>query len=159
MDLQNLLKSNGNFWIVIDLDGTLCDCSARAHLAQAKQWDEFHSGIPSDSVILSTAFFLALASRSANVLLCTGRNEAHRKATEEWLERNGIAQFVDEMIMRSDGDWSSDHELKIKMLDEFFDGREEALARVLVVLDDRDKVVEAWRNAGFKCWQVAVGNY
>jgi hypothetical protein len=30
---------------------------------------------------------------------------------------------------------------------------------VLVVLEDRDRVVRAWRDAGYECWQVQEGDF
>ena len=146
-------------WIVVDLDGTLCDCSHRVHWAQAKQWDEFHAGIPEDKPHDDVVTLVSLASRNYEVLICTGRNEAHRKATTEWLKRHGLAEVVTDILMRPDNDRSPDHELKLRLVYDFFGGRDNALNSVLLVLDDRDKVVEAWRDAGFKCWQVQQGSY
>ena len=148
-------------WIVLDLDGTICDCSHRVHWTQAKQWDEFHAGISEDKPHEEAMAFLdAMASdNNYNMLVATGRDERHRAATERWFRQEGIDKYFEALLMRPDGDRSPDHELKLKMVDEFFTSREEALRQVLLVLDDRDKVVEAWRNAGFRCWQVAVGNY
>lgn len=148
-------------WIVLDLDGTICDCSHRVHWAQAKQWDEFHAGIPDDKPYEDAMAFIDAISydNNYNMLVCTGRDEQHRAATERWFRQEGIDKYFEALLMRPDGDRSPDHELKLKLVDEYFGSREEALRQVLLVLDDRDKVVEAWRNAGFRCWQVAVGNY
>lgn len=147
-------------WVIIDLDGTLCDCSHRVHWAQAKQWDQFHSGIKEDKVNGAIAWLMKRASEAGNsIMICTGRNEAHRLATMEWLKANDLSSCIDTMLMRPDDSRLSDHELKVSMVDEFFGGREAALESVLVVLDDRDKVVQAWRDAGHKCWQVEVGSY
>ena len=33
------------------------------------------------------------------------------------------------------------------------------IEEVLVILEDRDRVVEEWRNLGFNCWQVRAGGY
>lgn len=148
-------------WIVMDLDGTICDCSHRVHWAQAKQWDEFHAGIPEDKPNEDVMCFLDAMSDSCNfnMIVCTGRDERHRAATQRWFTQEGIDKYFEALLMRPDGDRSSDHELKLKLVDQYFGSREEALNQVLLVLDDRDKVVEAWRDAGFRCWQVAVGNY
>lgn len=146
-------------WIIVDLDGTLCDCAHRVHWAQAKQWDEFHAGIPEDEPHEDVCTFLDWARHTHEVLLCTGRDERHRTATEKWLHDQGLDHYITHLLMRPNKDFSPDHELKTRLVDEFFGSREKALASVLVVLDDRDKVVTAWRDAGFKCWQVAAGNY
>jgi hypothetical protein len=43
------------------------------------------------------------------------------------------------------------------MTEEYFGSKEAVLQNVIFVLDDRDKVVEAWRNYGLPCWQVRPG--
>ena len=146
-------------WIVVDLDGTLCDCSHRVHWAQAKQWDKFHAGIMEDKLIEPVAHALDWLSSNYEVALCTGRDSRHFDATMHWLEQNGCNEFVSTLIMRPENDYSPDHELKPRMLFEFFGSKEQALKEVEFILDDRDKVVEAWRNHGFHCWQVAAGSY
>ena len=145
--------------IILDLDGTLCDWSHRIHLAHVKEWDQFHAGIPDDKVHTDVVMFVRMLPKEHSVLICTGRNGAHRNATERWLRDNNIAIAFDHMLMRPDNDRRQDHELKLALVDEHFGSRQEALARVLLVLDDREKVVEAWRNAGFRCWQVQAGSY
>src|SRR5687768_3810014 len=122
-------------WIVVDLDGTLCDCSHRVHLAQAKQWDEFHKGIAEDKVREDVAFFLdeIAGDSGVSILLCTGRNEQYRKQTWEWL-KNSNACWFDDLIMRPNNNHESDDVLKVRMVDEFFGGRAKALEQVAFVL-------------------------
>jgi FMN phosphatase YigB (HAD superfamily) len=144
-------------WIVVDLDGTLCDCAHRVHLAQAKQWDEFHKGIAEDKVREDVAFFLDANDPDVPVLLCTGRNEQYRKQTLDWLNTN--ACWFDDLVMRPNGNHESDDLLKVRLVDEFFGGRTKALEQVAFVLDDRDRVVQSFRDAGYRCWQVAAGAY
>jgi len=147
--------------IVVDLDGTLCDSSHRDHFAQAKEWDQFHQAAKDDRPRSDVAFFLSVLcwwSVLDKILLvaCTGRNERYRQTTLEWLIKHDLAVF-DTILMRSDGDWRPDVEVKPAMLDKFledkslfYDGRPD----VAFILEDRDKVVEAWRNLGYCCWQV-----
>src|SRR5688500_19612020 len=147
-------------WIVVDLDGTLCDCAHRVHLAQAKQWDEFHKGIYEDKVREDVAVFLDVIPNdiSLRVLLCTGRNEQYRIPTLNWLQDNNLWGF-DDLVMRPKDNHESDDLLKVRMVDEFFGGRAKALEQVAFVLDDRDRVVQSFRDAGYRCWQVAAGAY
>lgn len=158
-----LMNDNGDSrrWIVLDLDGTLCDCSHRVHLAQAKQWDEFHAGIMDDKPYPDTVDFIKMVWSTVDyqIVVCTGRPETYRKATWEWIYKYNLEEYIDNMVMRPEKDYSPDHELKIKMIYDFFGGEAETRSNVLLVLDDRERVVEAWRNAGFSCWQVNVGKY
>lgn len=81
----------------------------------------------------------------------SGRDEFVRKETEIWLRRYGIRDLV--IRMRPHGDHCPDTELKKRWLDEV--GKE----NVLMVFDDRDRLVKMWRNEGITCLQVAEGNF
>lgn len=146
-------------WIIVDLDGTLCDCTHRVVHAQNKQWDEFHKGIPEDKPHQDVVAAIKALGWTHNILVCTGRNEANRQATIKWMIDNDLADHIDEILMRPNDNRDPDHELKINMVAEHFGSIEDALDQVLFVLDDREKVVDAWREAGFRCWQVQEGSY
>jgi FMN phosphatase YigB (HAD superfamily) len=151
--------------IVVDLDGTLCDSAHRDHLAQAKEWDRFHEAAKDDQPREDVAFFLRMTvgrmTDEFMVIACTGRNERYRQATLRWLIDKDLAVF-DAILMRPDGDWRPDVEMKPVLLHEFMsslDVSKGVFPKVAFILEDRDKVVEAWRNLGYKCWQVQPGGY
>lgn len=152
--------------IVVDLDGTVCDTAHRNHLAQAKDWDAFHAAAKDDRPRADVAFFLSVLARRSvldEILLvaCTGRNERYRQTTLEWLIKHDLAVF-DTILMRPDGDRRLDVEVKPAMLAEFVEGLEVPgceMPTVAFILEDRDRVVEAWRNLGYATWQVAPGGY
>jgi FMN phosphatase YigB (HAD superfamily) len=144
-------------FIIVDLDGTICDCSHRIAFAQSKEWDEFHARLMDDRPNADVVdIVMKLASRMSIIVL-TGRDERFAEPTRRWLRKNGI--IVDALIMRPEGDYTPDHELKPRLLFEHFKSKEEALRNVSVILDDRDKVVAAFRDHGFPCWQVREGTY
>lgn len=145
--------------VIIDMDGTLCDCSHRVHLAAAGQWDEFHSLLGDDPVMPDVKALLEMVPTWSEVIICTGRNEAFRAETLKWLEKHLLSGYIDNLIMRPDGDFRPDHELKPALIEEHFGSKEIVLENILFVIDDRDKVVEAWRNYGLPCWQCRNGNY
>lgn len=91
------------------------------------------------------------------VIGLTGRNEAYRNLTMQWLGLHNIS--LDDILMRPNDDYRSDHELKPAMLDEWLQAKGLTHADVWVILEDRDKVVEAWRNLGHNCWQCRPGGY
>lgn len=147
-------------WIVIDLDGTLCNIDRRVNFAQAKDWEAFHAGIPGDEPYDDVTDFLHMALLAGKAVLClTGRHERYAKATKDWIQRRNLGGLIDNIHFRPDGDQSRDGALKLRLMDEFFGGRQAALDQVSFVLEDRDSVVEAYRGAGFSCWQVRVGGY
>ena len=147
--------------IVVDLDGTLCDCEHRQQFAQNGEWDKFHEGLVDDLPNKDVAAFLDIVESSflmAQVIGCTGRNEAFRGLTQKWLGRYDL--HVNVLLMRPDGDYTPDHDLKPIMLANFIDCKIEDLRNeITMVLDDRDKVVERWRELGLQCWQVRPGGY
>jgi FMN phosphatase YigB (HAD superfamily) len=143
--------------IVIDLDGTLCDCSHRVQHAQAKDWDAFYEGLMGDKVVEPVRELLECMTESLEILLVTGRPEKYRVTTERWLQDNFI--LWDALLMRPRDDWRHDYEVKLALLEAHFGSKEIVLERVLFALDDRDQVVEAFRNYGLSCWQVRQGDY
>jgi hypothetical protein len=148
--------------IVVDMDGTVADCAHRIHLAQDKDWEGFHElakeDKPHEDVL---AFLRTLREPEAfaffTFVICTGRNEAWRGATREWLMAHDVP--FDVILMRPDGDYSRDGELKVRLLTEHFGSLERAKERVLMILEDRDTAIEGLRDAGFPVWQVRPSGY
>ena len=58
-------------------------------------------------------------------------------------------------FMRPDGDYTPDEVLKRGWLE----SRPKILERVFLVIDDRQKVVDMWREMGLTCFQVAPGKF
>ena len=151
-------------WIVCDLDGTLANISHRVHLAQERQWDEFHDLLEYDKLhnevadVIDTLVAADIEGYAPfNIMILTGRPARYRERTERWLARNFI--FPEALVMRPEGNFDSDAMVKPSMLADHFGGYQQALKAVQLVLEDRDKVVEAFRNLGYFCWQVRNGNY
>jgi phosphoglycolate phosphatase-like HAD superfamily hydrolase len=139
--------------IVVDLDGTLCNCEHRVHLAREKKWDEFHSLLSRDKInVGAAAAIIALAAAKLNPIIVTGRPEKFKEQTVEWLQRYHVAWFFSQIIMRPDNDFSPDAELKLRLVEPFKD-------QILLALEDRDRVVSAFRKAGIQTWQVQEGSY
>lgn len=138
-------------WVLFDLDGTLCDTKHREHYALARDWDNFHAGIPFDQPhIAELIILLALFNSHLRIGLATARFEAHRASTEDWLNRHRIP--FHELQMRKDGDYRSGTEVKKEM---FTDGR-----HVLCVFEDSDSVVKMWREErGLTCFHCRPGAY
>lgn len=71
----------------------------------------------------------------------------------QWLHQYGVPYA--EIIMRGEGDYTPDHELKRQWAEQFQWNAE----NVLCVLDDRRSVVGMWRDLGLTCLQVAPGDF
>ena len=144
-----------NCWI-FDIDGTLADTSARQHFLDngKKDWDGWFRGIGNDPIHDDVAQFYDFAdSQGIRVIICTGRDEAYREVTEQWLSDNHIV--ADIVYMRTLGDRRDDSVIKKEMLD---DMRSKGYNPSLV-FEDRDRVVKMWRENGIRCFQVAPGNF
>lgn len=141
--------------VVIDLDGTLCNSSHRDHLAVTKDWDAFHALCGADKPWPDVEALIGLLNSVGDYCLIglTGRNERYRNVTHQWLMNHDI--FLDDLLMRPNDDFTPDHELKPRMLAE----ANVLPSDVWFILEDRDKVVEAWRDNGFNCWQCRPGGY
>ena len=72
----------------------------------------------------------------------------------KFFEKNDLNE-PDELFMRPTGDTRKDSILKKEIYDNHIKGK----YNVKYVLDDRDSVVEMWREQGLTCLQVAPGDF
>ena len=131
--------------IVCDIDGTL------AHMHDRSPYD--WSKVGNDKVDIPIAWLTSILFRSVSVILVSGRDESCRKETEDWLAKNCICYT--ELIMRKEGDNRPDEVVKEEIFNENIRGN----YIVKFVLDDRNKVVDMWRQLGLKCLQVEEGDF
>jgi hypothetical protein len=142
--------------VIVDLDGTLCDHSHRLHLALAGQWNEYHALCVDDKINEDVSWFLSMLKPDCFVIVLSGREESVKDQTIQWLVKHDVARFIDEILLRPIGDYTPDIILKPAMMDDYFNGLNWH-SRVLVALDDRDKMIECWRLLGIPAWQVRQG--
>lgn len=145
--------------IVVDLDGTLCNCDHRIHLAQAKDWDSFQELAPQDTLYDDVSGLIKSLSPFYQIVVITGRNDRYRAKTIEWLRKHDMLEHIDSLIMRPDGDRRKDREYKISAVADCFGTIDDAKEEVFFCLEDRDSVVEALRGVGLNVWQVRQGGY
>ena len=143
--------------IICDLDGTLCNTDHRKHFMQQKpkDWNSFYGGIPNDP-INKWCYELILKMNAVqpytNIILVSGRPEKYRKNTEDWLHKHGIPADV---FMRKDGDFRDDAIVK----KEIYETHIKPFYEVLFCIDDRQRVVDMWREEGLVCLQCAKGDF
>lgn len=134
-------------WLV-DVDGTL------ALMGDRHPFD--YSRVLEDRVHEPVAVIVSALDEDAagyHIVVLSGREDACRHDTEEWLDLHGIP--YEELHMRATGDHRPDDVVKLEIFRERIAPRYE----VLGVLDDRDKVVAMWRSIGLVCLQVAPGDF
>ena len=140
--------------IIFDIDGTLSNPSHRLHHVTGpgpKDWTAFFATMADDAAaepIIELCHSLGAAGHLR--VICTGRPEKYRDVTEKWLYDNGVHGF-DALYRRPDNDTRPDHVVKREVLGLIRkDGYEPWL-----VIDDRQSVVDMWRDEGLTCLQCA----
>lgn len=132
--------------VICDLDGTL------AHIGCRNPYDA--STCELDTLNEPVAHYLKQTDYLCKpIYLFSGREEKYREPTEKWLNLHRIG--FDRLVMRSTGDNRKDSIIKREMFEEHVRGK----YNVRVVLDDRQQVVDMWRDLGLNVWQVAEGNF
>nr|DAV53531.1 MAG TPA: polynucleotide kinase [Caudoviricetes sp.] len=131
--------------IICDIDGTL------AHMHNRSPYD--WSKVGEDKADISISWLVNALSASVSVILVSGRDECCRKETENWLSENCV--HYTRLLMRKAGDNRPDEVVKKEM----FNMAIRDTYNVRLVLDDRNKVVDMWRQMGLKCLQVAEGDF
>lgn len=149
-------------YVVVDLDGTVADCTHRLHFinGETKDWKGFYEACKDDKPIMSMIDMVrALNERYYNVIFLTGRSEVARNVTQEWLQANNLWNY-DDLIMRPLEDYRQDSVVKLEMLNNYIrtnlNDDKEAIG---FILEDRATVVKSFRDAGFKVLQVAEGDF
>lgn len=146
-----------NTAILIDLDGTLCDCRHRTHFVKQSppDWASFFDACKDDEPVPAVVALYDMArDADVHIVFVSGRPETHRIMTEEWLKRFGLDGHSD-LFMRAAGDYRPDQVVKRELYDQHIAGR----YRVLFTVDDRNAVVAMWRELGLTCFQVADGDF
>jgi hypothetical protein len=151
---------------IFDLDGTLSNPEHRRHWVEKANptrddWHRFYLDCINDSVnipVMTT--LMALYERGCEIQIWSGRDEMTRELTITWLQaamfssRTTVEQLL--VHMRPHDDTTPDHQLKRAWLNQM---SKMDRARLVAVFDDRQKVVDMWRDEGIACFQVAPGDF
>ena len=147
--VQSLFEQNADLprGIICDLDGTLALMNGRNPFDAAKCEDD----ILNKPVAKVLKTFQDLGHK---ILLLSGRKEEHKPQTINWLIKNNITYDV--LELRKTPDNRADTIVKKELFYAHIDGK----YFVEFVLDDRDQVVDLWRNElGLTCFQVNYGDF
>lgn len=138
---------------IVDIDGTIADCEHRMeHIKkEPRDWDSFYEGVLGDSPHPDMIALVNALSDKYCLILLTGRREETREETEQWLALHEVEYHA--LIMRPKGHREDDTTWKIGI------GKLFGLGNIAFVLEDRNRIVEAWRKAGVRCLHVADGPF
>ena len=146
--------------IIFDLDGTLALIDKRRELSTKPNgkidFDKLHDPSlikhdkPNWPVIKMAQLF---AEQGFNIVIFSGRLDTTESVTRQWLAKHRIPYH--KLVMRDNVRYfKPDEILKKQMLDDHLD-----IDDVFCVVDDRQKVVDMWRENVLTCFQVAEGNF
>lgn len=155
---------------IFDLDGTLALIDHRLHFIQGptKDWRSFFAAVADDKPNLPVIRTLqALRKAGAEVWIWSGRSDECKEATLKWLHSHGCIAWhaiamnwmfsaPEAFRMRKAGDHRDDVAVKGEWVSEM---EPPEWDRLTAVFDDRDRVVQMWRDAGVPCFQVAPGEF
>lgn len=139
--------------VAVDLDGTLANIDHRLHLVKKENpdWDAFHLACVNDTPnepVLKIVEELA-PSFGIRLVILTARSKVAEAETRDWLNQH-VEAFgkgdVELVMLREAGDRTEDTELKMRWLKEVG-----GPAAVFFAIEDRQRVVDAWRDAGVTC--------
>jgi len=153
---------------ICDVDGTLMNVEKRVQWAKKHKkdtdrvmnWDIFLDPLVMLEFDRSNRdvcnIINALYSDSINdnnIIITSARNERHRDVTMKQLSLADV--HYDAMYLRDDDDFRPDDVVKAELLGKIItDGYDPTVA-----FDDRNQVVNKWRELGIHCYQVRTGDF
>ncbi|HMR89114.1 MAG TPA: AAA family ATPase [Saprospiraceae bacterium] len=133
--------------IICDLDGTLCLMDGRSPF-DASKCDQ---DLPNLPVVNMVKNYHQLGYK---IILASGREDTFKPQTIAWLDAHDIAYEL--LVMRAAGDFRKDAIVKREIFETHIEGK----YFVELVLDDRNQVVDLWRNdLHLPCFQVYYGDF
>lgn len=88
------------------------------------------------------------------IIFLTGREDRYRAPTEKWLDYNGFGERVG-LHMRPTDNNNPDQEVKIQTYQTYV----EPYYDIVGLIDDRQRVVDAYRELGLTVLQIRPGNF
>ena len=133
--------------IIVDLDGTLSIHQGR----NAFDYSKLLSDKPNHPLV----DLLRILSGSVDIIFFSGREgtEQCRQDTAKWLNDNVGIPY--QLYMRKEKDYRGDEIIKEELFKENIENNYYCVA----VFDDRNKVVNKWRELGLLCCQVYEGDF
>lgn len=137
--------------IICDIDGTLAQMHGRSPYDWSKVGQDLLNKPVATLLDMISSEYHALAP--PQIILISGRDKVCAEETLNWLKEHHVA--FDLLAMRPEGDNRKDSIVKRELFEEHIRNH----YQVLFVLDDRNQVVNMWRDMGLTCFQVAEGNF
>lgn len=140
-------KKHPEFHVVCDIDGTVAERTDRSPF----EWHRVGEDAMKEKVVLGILQTEEIECMHLNFF--SGRDTVRFNDTHEWLIDNGFSEFT--LTMRDEGSQKADWIVKGKMMIDFI----ESGKGVYLVFDDRQQVVNIWKNMGLDVIQVDQGRF
>lgn len=140
---------------IFDLDGTISNDWQRVHFAKKGDWDNYNKLTNIDYPFKDVVRLMYCIERLGyRIIILTGRPGSKRKETKDWLRSHNIN--CHRLIMKTKEllDMPTDEWKKQIYLDDLKENYS-----VYGVFEDRDKLVDMWRELGLTCFQTKNGEY
>lgn len=142
--------------VIFDRDGTLASVAYCAPNDRSSgSWAAYNAALPFDAVVPVVAGLLRSIRPGIVRIMTSGRAAGDWKGDNrrwflmrDWLLKNDLP--IDYLFMRQGGDQRRDSIVKREIYERFI----EPNFNVLYVVDDRQQVVDEWREIGLKVLQV-----
>lgn len=136
--------------ILVELDGVI---SRNEHRKQYRRnLEDYNSMASEDKPDENMIEILQGLSSIGDIVVFSLKSERYRQETIDWLNDNDVP--CDELLLRADGDYSSEHDLRIEFAEETFKGN---VDKHICIMLDNERAVEELREQGFKVGQWSFG--
>ena len=159
LPMTNVIKKRE--CVIVDIDGTLAIHNGR----NVYDWKRVGEDLPNQKIINLLSNYMSMYSAGKTkenrpkIFFVSGRDGICMKETKEWLKKYVFPSLPKDiemdLIMREPRNQEKDSVIKKRAFQNYIKPDYE----VLFVLDDRDQVVEMWREEGLTCLQVAKGDF
>lgn len=137
-------------YVLLDIDHTVSNSFWRDPMIGNVPWDEYHAASKDDKPFRNVADFInALYAMGNTIVGVTGRTENFRSLTLNWFIKYGIN--IDEMLMRPEGDFTKNAELKMKMINKRFNKH---YKDILFAIDDNEEACIEYFKLGITSLQI-----
>ena len=144
--------------IIVDVNGTLGDCSNRMHFLnqEPRDWEGFFRHMLLDTPVDFVHRFCNAQPNEpfwCKVILTTGAPEKYRSLMIEWLEKHKV--HYDHLYMRGNHEYIKGYVWKKKLYEDELQHKYD----VVCILEDKDECAIMYRELGLHCWVVAPCPY
>lgn len=139
--------------VIFDMDGTLALIKDRSPYDTARAIND-EVNLP---VMLLVNGYIKMVvpgiDNDPKIFIVTGREDKFEQVTRDWLDKHNI--YFDDLFMRPAGNRDKDIVIKKQIYEKHIKDK----YNVLAIYEDRNQVVQMYRELGLPVFQVADGDY